>query len=93
MFRFYFTIGVLIGLILSLVMVFTGPALQDLGVRIGVPGLDTGHTLQIGSAVVGVIVGTLAYGLALGISGALGALVYNAIAALTGGIVIQVKEE
>lgn len=93
MFKFYFAIGLIVGLILSLVVVISGSAIKDLGVQIGIPGITNDSPLQVGSAVIGVIIGSLAYGLALGIGGSVGALLYNIIAAITGGIVIQVKEE
>ena len=91
-FKFYFTIGVIVGLVFSLVLVFSGAATRELGIQVGIAGFTEGP-LKIGSKVVAVIISSLAYGFAAGFTGAIGALLYNIITAVTGGIVIRVDEK
>ena len=91
-FKFYFTVGLIVGFIFSLIWVFSGTAIRDLGIQVGIAGFTDGP-LKIGSNVIAVIVSSLAYGFAAGLSGAIGALLYNIIAAVTGGIIVRVNEE
>lgn len=91
-FRFYFAVGVILGLISCIIVLAMGASLQNLGINLGSFGIGGGGALQIGAAIIGLIIGSLAYGIFLGIAGAIGAFLYNVFAAAVGGIVIKVKE-
>ena len=92
-FRFYFTLGLVIGLIISLVLVFTGLTLHSIGYQLGNVKLSGGGPLQVGAVILGIMLLSLAYGLLSGAGGAIGAIIYNAFAALVGGIVLQLNDK
>jgi Transmembrane domain of unknown function (DUF3566) len=91
-FKLYFTIGLVIGLIVSLVMVLVGISLKNIGFQLGTINMNHIGLLQIGAAILGVIIGSLVYGLVAGLAGMIGALIYNAFAALVGGIKVNLNE-
>lgn len=84
--------GLIVGLIFSLIWVFSGAVIRDLGILVGIDGFTDGP-LKIGSNVIAIIVSSLAYGYAAELSGAIGALLYNIIVAVTVGIIVRVNEE
>lgn len=91
-FRFYFALGVALGLLLSIVLLIIGANLQRIGLELG--SFDAGEgPLGAGAAFIGVILASLAYGLTAGVIGAVGAFIYNGFAAAAGGIIIKLKEK
>lgn len=91
-FKFYFAVGLVIGLIACIIFLITGSSLKNLGIEIGAVSLGNQGPLQIGATLIGVIIGSLAYGLLSGLAGAVGAFIYNIFAAVTGGIVVKVND-
>ena len=91
-FKFYFVIGIAIGVIFSLLLLLTGASLKNIGIEIGAISLGNSGPLQIGAALAGVIIGSLAYGIIIGLAGAVGAFLYNVFAKITGGIVIKLGD-
>jgi hypothetical protein len=91
-FKLYFVLGLIIGLILSLVLVLAGVSLNSIGLQLGTTSLHNIGLLQIGAVILGIILGSLAYGLLLGIVAWIGAVIYNAFAALVGGITVKISE-
>jgi hypothetical protein len=92
-FKLYFLLGSIIGLIISLVLVLVGASLNSIGFQLGIVNLQNVGPLQIGAIILGVILGSLAYGLLLGIVAVIAAVIYNAFATLAGGIVIRLNEK
>ncbi|MGE5581367.1 MAG: DUF3566 domain-containing protein [Bacillota bacterium] len=92
-FKLYFVLGVVIGLIISLVLVSVGATLNGIGYQLGTVNMTGGGPLQIAAVILGVIIGSLIYGLLSGVTGVIGAVVYNAFTALVGGIVIRLREK
>ena len=92
-FKFYFALGLVIGLIISLVMVLVGANLNSIGFQLGTSNLQSVGPLQVGAIILGVIIGSLVYGLLMGLAGAIGAFIYNAFAALVGGIAVTLNEK
>jgi len=90
-FRFGFVVGILGGLLTSIVLLLTGASLRSIGIEIGTIAPASG-TLHVGAAIAGVIIACLAYGLMGGAVGALGAFIYNLFAAMVGGIEIKVSD-
>lgn len=90
-FKFHFIVGVVFGLLTSIVLLITGASLKTIGLELGAisPG---GGTLQAGAAIIGVILASLAYGLMAGIISMVGALIYNGFAAAIGGIVVKLND-
>lgn len=92
-FKLHFVIGMGIGLIVCGVMTFIRPALNALGMENGI--IDSGRNgfWGVSAAIIGVVAGSLAYGVILGVTGVGSALLYNICSRLVGGIVIKVEEE
>jgi hypothetical protein len=88
-FRFFFFLGLALGILTLIIFFVAGISLQNIGLQLGtVPSRERG-SLQVGAAVTGIIIGSLAGGLGAGILGAIGAFIYNLFAAIVGGIVIK----
>lgn len=92
-FKFCFMFGTVAGLLASIILILAGLPLKNMGIQFGPVRLGDGGFFQVGAAMVGVIIGSIAYGLAAGIIGAIGAALYNILAAIAGGIVIKVSED
>ena len=92
-FKFYFVIGVVVGLITCIVILITGASLSQIGIQLGTFSLKGGGPLQVGGAVAGLVIGSLAYGLLTGIAGSIMALIYNVFAAAVGGIIIKLNDK
>lgn len=90
-FKLCFIGGAVLGLILGILVLAMGTLAQNLGLPID-NTFETGGVLQIGASILGVLIGTLAYGLVNGIFGIIGAFIYNIFAAIVGGIVLKVEE-
>ena len=90
-FKFNFMLGTVFGLLISIILLITGATLKFIGLESGAfsPG---GGPIQAGAAVIGVILASLAYGLLTGVTGAVGAFIYNWFAAVIGGIVIKLSD-
>lgn len=91
-FKLYFVIGAVLGLIFCIVLLIAGNFLSYVGSQLGMTNLTSGGPLQVGAAVVGVVVGSTSYGLASGLVGAIGAFIYNIFAAAFGGIVVKLVD-
>ncbi|HOJ77936.1 MAG TPA: hypothetical protein PLZ08_08135 [Bacillota bacterium] len=91
-FKFSFVVGVILGLIATVVLLLSGISIKQLGLETGVFSIN-GGPLQVGASLVGAIIASLAYGLIGGIVGLFIAFLYNVFASITGGIIIRVKEE
>lgn len=91
-FKFYFIVGVVLGLLTSIILLITSASLKTIGLELGAFG-QGGGPLQAGAAIVGVILASLAYGLIAGIFSAAGAFIYNGFAAAIGGIVIKLNDK
>ena len=91
-FKFHFTLGVVIGVIITLVLALVGVSLTNIGFQLGTANLSHSGPLQIGAAILGIIIGSLIYGLLMGLAGTIGALIYNAFAALIGGIEVTLND-
>lgn len=91
-FMFNFVVGVAFGLLLSIMLLIIGANLQRIGLELGSINAAEG-SLVAGTAFVGVILASLAYGLMVGVVGAVGAFIYNGFAAAVGGIVIRLNEK
>ncbi|HEX2952512.1 MAG TPA: hypothetical protein VHR47_00840 [Bacillota bacterium] len=88
-FRFYFVIGIVIGVIGSIVLLATGASPKDFG-------LDFGFVNRIGSvglAIVTAVVGSIVDGLLCGLGGTILAVIYNIFAAGVGGITIRLVDK
>jgi hypothetical protein len=92
-FKLYFVLGSVIGLIISLVLVLLGASLSSIGFQLGTASIPNMGLLHILALILGIILGSLVYGLLLGIFAAIGALIYNAFAALVGGVVIRLNDK
>jgi ABC-type branched-subunit amino acid transport system permease subunit len=92
-FKFNFVLGSVLGLIISLILVLAGVSLNSIGFQLGISSLHHIGLLQVGAIILGIIIGSLVYGLLMGLVGAIGALIYNAFAALVGGVVIKLNEK
>ncbi len=92
-FKLYFTIGTVIGFIVSLILLLAGATLNSIGMQLGTADLMSGGALQVAAIILGIIIGSLVYGLLTGIMGIVGAMIYNVFAALVGGIVINLTEK
>lgn len=91
-FKFYFIVGVALGLLISFVFLFIGANLQRIGLELG--SIDAGEgPLGVGAAFIGVTLASLAYGLMVGAVGAIGAFIYNGFAAAVGGIIIKLNDK
>lgn len=90
-FKLCFIGGVVLGLILGILVLVMGTLAPNLGFPIA-NTFETGGALQIGASILGVLIGTLVYGLVNGIFGIIGAFIYNIFAAIVGGIVLKVEE-
>ncbi len=90
-FKFYFIVGVVFGLLISIILLITGASLKNIGLELGVFNAN-GGSLQAGAAILGVILASLSYGLMSGVIGAVGALIYNGFAAAIGGIVVKLND-
>jgi hypothetical protein len=91
-FKFHFVVGVVFGLLLSIILLIIGANLQSIGLELG--SIDAGEDpLGTGAAFFGVILASLAYGLMVGVVGAVGAFVYNCFAAAVGGIIIKLNDK
>ncbi|HPT88633.1 MAG TPA: DUF3566 domain-containing protein [Bacillota bacterium] len=91
-FKFHFVVGVVVGLIASILLLLTGASLKNLGIEVGTVVLGKQGPLQVGAALTGIVLGSLAYGLMMGLFGAIGALLYNVFARITGGIVVRLGD-
>jgi hypothetical protein len=91
-FKFCFAIGLVVGLIACILFLLTGSSLKNIGIEIGAVSLGNQGPLQIGATLLGVIIGSLAYGLLMGLGGAIGAFLYNIFASVTGGIVVKIGD-
>ena len=92
-FKFNFVLGSVLGLIVSLILVLAGVSLNSIGFQLGILSLHHTGLLQVGAIILGIIIGSLVYGLLMGVAGAIGALIYNAFAALVGGVVVKLNEK
>lgn len=92
-FKFYFVVGVVFGLLISLIFILTGASLQSMGIHLGNLAFSNGGAFQIGAAFLGVIIGSLAYGLVAGLTAAIGAFIYNIFAAAIGGITVKLNDK
>ncbi len=90
-FKFYFILGIVFGLLTSIILLITGATLKNIGLELGTFGAS--GPLQAGTAIIGVILASLAYGLMAGVLSAIGALIYNLFAAAIGGIVIKLNDK
>lgn len=90
-FKFYFFVGVVLGLLTSIILLITRASLKTIGLEFGAFG-QGGGPLQVGAAIVGVILASLAYGLITGIISMVGAFIYNGLAAAVGGIVVKLND-
>jgi|GEM_PF-523372 len=90
--KFHFAVGVVVGLIACILLLLTGASLKHLGIEVGTVILGNQGPLQVGAALVGLIIGSLAYGLMMGLVGLVGAFLYNVFAKITGGIVIKLGD-
>ena len=90
-FKFFFIVGVVFSLLTVIILLIVGSSLKKMGLE-GVFCAGCG-LLQMGAAVVGVIMASLAYGLVAGLIGAVGALIYNGFAAVVGGVVIKLGDK
>lgn len=88
-FRFLLAIGVVAGLIASIVALAMGATPKDLGLDIGVLNQSFG----VGTAVVTAIIASIGYGLISGLAGIILAFLYNVFAAAVGGIMVRLNEE
>lgn len=91
-FKFEFILGLVIGLITSIVLLLSGASLKSLGVNMGSMSMTGDGPIQVGATLVGIILGSLAYGFLIALVGVMGALIYNAFAKITGGIVVKVDD-
>ncbi len=91
-FKLSFIVGAAIGLIIGVVFLITGSLVQDIGLQLGTIQFDTEGPLQIGASVLGILIGSLAYGLINSLLGIIGAFIYNAFAAIVGGLVIKIED-
>lgn len=87
-FKFFFTIGTVMGFIACLVFLVSGSLMQNIGLQLGTVHLESGSAMQVGASVVGIIVGSLVYGLINSLIGIVAAFIYNILAAMVGGIVL-----
>lgn len=90
-FKFYFIVGIAFGLLTSIILLIMGATLQNIGLDLGTFSTE-GGPLQIGAAIIGVILASLAYGLMAGVFSVIGAFIYNIFAAAVGGIVIKLND-
>lgn len=91
-FKFYFVTGVVFGVAITILLLITGITLKNIGLELGTFGGE-GGPLQVGAAILGVVLVGLAYGLLTGVFSMIGAWIYNLFAAVVGGIVIKVKDQ
>jgi hypothetical protein len=92
-FKLYFLMGLVLGLLFSLILVLVGASLNSLGFQLGITSLRNTGALHIGAIILGVIFGSVVYGLSLGIFATIGSLLYNGFARMAGGIVIRLNEK
>jgi uncharacterized Tic20 family protein len=92
-FKLYFFLGLVIGIIISLVLVLLGVSLNSIGYQLGTVSLQGTGLLQVGALILGIIFGSLVYGLLLAVIAAIGAVIYNVFAAMAGGIVVKLNEK
>lgn len=88
-FRFYFTIGIVIGVIGSIVLLATGASPKDFGLDFGFMNSIGG----VGIAIVSAIAGSIIYGLACGLASLVIAFIYNIFAAGVGGITVRLADK
>lgn len=91
-FKFHFIVGVVFGLLFSIILLITGASLKNIGLELGALS-GNGGTLQAGAAILGVILASLAYGLMAGVISTVGALIYNLFASAIGGIVVKLNDK
>ncbi|TCL70729.1 transmembrane protein DUF3566 [Hydrogenispora ethanolica] len=90
-FRFGFAVGIVVGLVTCIVLLVARISLREIGIELGTVAPTSG-ALQVGAAVAGVIIASLAAGLITGAGGAILAFIYNVFAATVGGIQLKVDE-
>jgi hypothetical protein len=90
-FKLCFIGGAVLGLLLGILVIVAGTLAQNLGLPLGTT-FETGGAWQVGASIMGVLIGSLAYGLVNGIFGIFGAFIYNIFTAIVGGIVLKVEE-
>ena len=89
-FKLYFLLGVVFGLLASIILVIAGATLKNIGLELGTFGAS--GPLQAGTAIIGVVLASLAYGLMAGVISTIGAIIYNVFAAAIGGIVVKLDD-
>ncbi|HBF39696.1 MAG TPA: hypothetical protein DDW50_20575 [Firmicutes bacterium] len=92
-FKLYFLMGLVLGLLFSLLLVVVGMCLDSAGFQLGITSLRNNGPLEFGAIILGVVFGSVIYGLLLGLFATIGALLYNGFARMTGGIVIRLNEK
>jgi hypothetical protein len=90
-FKLCFIGGAVLGIILGILVLVTGSLAENLGLPFA-NTLGSGGAWQVGASILGVLIGSLGYGLANGIFGIIGAFIYNIFAAIVGGIVLKIEE-
>lgn len=88
-FRFYFALGVVIGLIGSVIVLAAGASPADIGLDLGFIKSLHGVFFSIVTA----IVCSLVYGLVCGVGGAIASFIYNIFAAAVGGVSIRLVDK
>jgi len=92
-FKLCFVIGAVLGLLLGILILATGACIQNIGLLLGTVHFETGGVMQIGASILGLLIGSLAYGLVNGIAGIIGAFIYNIFTAIVGGVVIKIEDK
>ena len=93
-FKLNFVVGLVFGLILGMLWVFTGGLFETIGYNFG-----WAHNVTNGGLVHGVIITLsiivigLIYGLIYGLLGLIGTFIYNVLARLIGGVTVQLSEK
>lgn len=91
-FKLYFMFGIVFGLIAIIAIILASASLKNAGIELGTYNLADGP-FQVVTIAVGIIFGSLAYGLLTGLAGVIGALIYNAFAAMVGGVIIKLGDK
>lgn len=89
-FRFLFVAGSLSGFLIGTGMIILGISLRNIGLQ-----LDhrfNADPLEVGALLTGVFLGSPIYGFFLGLGGIAGAWIYNRVASLIGGIILEVND-
>jgi hypothetical protein len=88
-FRFYFALGIVIGVIGSIVLLATGASPKDFGFDFGFMNSMS----NVGIAVISAIAGSVVYGLACGLGAMVTAFIYNIFAAGVGGVTVRLVDK